>query len=410
MIRFTTRKDGFRLRNTTMLERLFALVSFVSLIAGFSFYKIPDLMLSLTQLAVIFIVFLLGFTGSKAIGRKDFRIGVAFTLLYVFVYLGSVFKGFYPSTSLYIYAFFAGAFIMFSEKSKVNIFDIFIKLYCVLMVISLVEFFFIVMGVGFKLGEVSRLESHMYYYDHYIFNLIESDSVFPRFQSILHEPGDIGTFNGLLLFGVINKPKYRKEYLVLLLSGLISMSLAFYVLFLIHLFLNVKKIRFWAVISVIASLTVLFFVFQDSVNTLIVERVIEQNYDNRNSELMNDVFQKASEQHTLFWGNGAGSSALKTGGGSAGAKVFIYDYGYWGLLLLIMAFSLVYFGNAKKMSLYQVLFYFVFWASFYQRQNIYEVQIIMALLAPLLLVKATVVENNYSNQTTTGISRSTISV
>lgn len=374
----------YALKQKTVFEWFFAVTCILSLIAGFSIYHIPDIMLSLMQISITVYIFLRRVGRNKIVSLKNFRHGVLFCIFLSLIFISSIFKGSFPSTSLFIYAYFGGAFIMLDNKTRFNIFSIFLRLYTILLLLSLFEYVFIIAGMGIKIAEMTRDASLIYTYDHYLLNVLESDMFITRFQSIFHEPGDIGTLNGLLIFGLINKKDFIFEYWVLVISGLFSLSLAFYILFIIHLAFNLKTVNKGFVILFLLLSYGSYYVLKESIDVLIVDRFLEDRYDNRNTDVMQEAYQNAYKNNELFWGKGAGAHTLKGGGASAGAKVFIYEFGFWGLLLLIIAFYIVYFGEIKKKNLYNILYFLVFWLSFYQRQNVYEVQIIMALLTPVI--------------------------
>jgi hypothetical protein len=268
------------------------------------------------------------------------------------------------------------------------------------MLLSIIEYVLVVFfNIGYVVSHVSRdLAINSYAFDEYLFNLILQPIEVARFQSLLHEPGDIGTFNGILIFGLLNLNGYKFEKIMIVLSGLISMSMAFYILAVIYILLNFSKLKFKTLILSVLVLVGVYFVFEEQIEKQIVYRITENKVDNRSDDRMIAANLKNLGNCQLL-GAGYGSVNKKYGSGSAGANVFIYDYGWIGFFIIFLCYTATFYNFCnKKLSVNQFIFLIAFWLSFYQRQNIYEIQIVMAFLLPSMINYINSLNNKNRNE------------
>jgi hypothetical protein len=169
------------------------------------------------------------------------------------------------------------------------------------------------------------------------------------------------------------------------LSGILSFSVAFYFFFIIHLFSS-GNVKLSVVVASVIVFLFVYYYFKDFFDFYITNRLFGRSLaeiDNRSTYDFEIVFQKALNEGRLWFGIYKGDDI-----DGAGAKLFIWRYGIISLILLF-----VYYFNYYKKQLKRyrsklfpaVVFFFVFWISFYQRHTITSMEyLICYVLAPLL--------------------------
>ena len=95
---------------------------------------------------------------------------------------------------------------------------------------------------------------------------------------------------------------------------------------------------------------------------------------------------------SLWFGNGIKEfDVIQESGGVAGALVSIYQYGIIGVTAMVLAYSSIYLQTVRKIitrsKLQYYIFFIVFWASFYQRQNITSFFVVLVFFTMPLLFK-----------------------
>lgn len=278
----------------------------------------------------------------------------------------------------------AYVFILLHENYKIAIFKNFISIYSVLLIVSMVEYLLILGGHhAHSFGVVERATDNTLY-THYFFNLIGNRN---RFQSIFDEPGDIGTMNGLLLFIIGNDRKFKFHSVVIVLSGLMSLSFAFYVLFAIYMLWMLVQVKIKKLIILIILMGIpICFSMGELITLNIVDRFLEERYDNRTSLVLQSEIDKMNGWEKFF-GKGIGANLhIKTiyGQGSDGLKVAYYEIGYIGIVLLMLAFCVPY-VKINKNNICGWVYLMAFWLSFYQRAGIWGLtSTLMFFTAPYL--------------------------
>lgn len=279
--------------------------------------------------------------------------------------------------------------VLLNDRLRLKCFDLFVRILAVILIISLLEFVvYSLFGVGivlFNYIERTPGDVDTQIFKQLLFNLIYDNGFYYRFQCICEEPGVVGTTCGLLIFLLKDLKKYRFQYYVFIISGVFSFSLAFYALFIMHLFSSTKINLKMIVISGIA-ICLLYYYFSDFFDFYITNRLSGRSLsevDNRSTYDFNMMFQKALKEGRLWLGIYNGDFV-----DGAGVKIFIWRYGIVSVILLFFAYFKYYREQLKiyeSVLLQSVVFFLAFWISFYQRHNITSMEYLMCfLLAPLL--------------------------
>ncbi len=232
------------------------------------------------------------------------------------------------------------------------------KVMSILLSFSIPCFFLHLLGFSFPSQDVVFGEEGLYSYTNYYFFMIDDRSIFstifPRFHSVFLEPGHLGTATVLLLLTQIGK--WRKWYnIVLIVATLLTFSLAAYVIFVVVIFLNlwcqrkniVKKL--FLSISVIMLISISAFYYNGGDN--LVHDLILIRLEIDDGELAGD--NRVTDDFQMEYDNFLNSTDLLFGRetdytvfGNSGFRVYIYENGVVGLILLII-FYFVAFSHYK---------------------------------------------------------------
>lgn len=217
--------------------------------------------------------------------------------------------------------------------------------------------------IGCPLPHVDMVFNDGFYsFTNYYLFLIDDRTLFdfiPRFQSIFLEPAYLGSTAALLL--MTQRGKWRRWYNISLIVGIIvSFSLGGYAYFVAVIFLNMwierKKMvrKFMSMIVVIGIVVGGSFVYNNGDNmlhNLILLRLEIDDGDivgnNRVTEDFDTEYGAFLQSSDIVFGRDYDYSNF----GDSGYKVFFYDYGLVGVLLLFLfyGFSLVKSDDYRRM-------------------------------------------------------------
>lgn len=218
--------------------------------------------------------------------------------------------------------------------------------------------FFFLYIIGFPLPHIEMdFNDGFYYFSNYFLFLIDDRTIFafiPRFQSIFLEPTYLGSTCAIIL--MTQRGKWKKWYNISILVGLlISFSLAGYAYLMAIIFLNLwtsrKKIfaKAMAVILFISFTIGGAFVYNDGDNmlhNLILLRLEVEDGDiagnNRVTEKFDTEYDGYLQSSDIIFGRDYDYSQS----GDSGYKVFFYDFGLIGVILLF-AFYIIAFAKYK---------------------------------------------------------------
>ena len=277
------------------------------------------------------------------------------------------------------------------DDLKLVCFERFINLLTTLLFFSIIEYFVfifthsgVVLFTNIVIGDEDVALPQ--YYNQYLFNIINQTNEFPRFQSVCTEPGDVGTLCGLLLFAFQQKNKSKRQliqYLIVIVSGVLSFSLAFYTMLAIVLISGRRKsgIMVFYLLIALAVYVYLWEFFEYR----IIFRLGEENIDNRVTDVFNRMFYQALSDGSLFFPHERGDSF------GAGIKVWLWRYGIISFLPLFYCYYHYFKIKVKQNDSVRWLcwlFFISFWISFYQRQWIMNLEYMIVFLSiPIIFSK-----------------------
>jgi hypothetical protein len=297
-----------------------------------------------------------------------------FFILIVFFVLIPLFYEFRISSFITILVFINLFFITDSEK--INAADIFTKVLSIIVLVSLAMWLF--HNNVSQLPSIGQLgysevkgDGGSTILNNYIFFIEVQSADINRFYSVFDEPGVLGTLSAFLL--CINKYDFRKGHnIILLLGGIFTFSLAFFIMTLLGYFLyNLKNI--YQLIKSILVLLILFvvgyFFLRDdpTFQVLIIGRLFDldgSGVSSRTSDALNIFYDKFVGSFDFIFGMGTDfftkNPSLLSG---QGYKIFLIEYGLFGLLLVFI----IYLSQIKKLSKANLVLLLLFFISFLQR-------------------------------------------
>lgn len=321
---------------------------------------------------------------NTCISTSNFRYATVFAISFLSIFIFLLLFRSYTDIGIAVCALNGATLIATNDYIKIRCFNVFVKIVSLLLLVAVVEYvLFVFWGKGISVAYVYR-ETDSQEFNQLLFNFINAKEIFPRFQSLCEEPGVVGTISGLLLFVLRGDKQHRWQYIVFLISGLLSFSLAFYVLLAFHILTSRIKLRY--LILIVALVSILYFFFKDYVDFLIISRVDQDSIgaiDNRASDILDTKIASAWSSGQLWFGHGDLSFMHGEDAGS-GAKVYLWQYGIIGVLLLFFSYTYYYVGKIKSLSssLWNcTLFFIVLWISFYQRQWIYHLDYMIIIMS-----------------------------
>lgn len=218
--------------------------------------------------------------------------------------------------------------------------------------------------------DISEMKGAAYVLNNHFLFLTYDGLDFFRFYSVFDEPGVLGTLSAFILFGNRFNMK-RWQNIVILLGGIFTYSMAFYVLTLLGYFycnlFSIKKII--SSLLIFACLTfVLVFLLKDDLafSLSVIERFQDfglNRIENRTGEVINEHFMKMLYSPLILFGEGPSFLIEHSNEVGASYKLFIIEYGFLGVsALFFMYYSLIPIKNRDTL-----FFLFLFSLSFLQR-------------------------------------------
>lgn len=230
---------------------------------------------------------------------------------------------------------------------------------------------FVLFFLGFPLPSVNAqfMEGEYSYTNYFLFLLDDRtfEYIIPRFHSIFVEPGQIGTALVVLLMTQFGK--WKKWYnIVTIVSILLTFSLAAYVYFVLAIFMNLwvcrkailkKGLLALLVLGVIVGASFVYKGGDNMVHDLIILRLEiddgEMAGDNRVTDEFLSEYESLLGSSDVIFGRG-----LWTEWGSSGYRVFIYENGLFGTILLLLMYFFA-FINARDKRRFVCAWVMAFW-------------------------------------------------
>ncbi len=337
-------------------------------------------------LACLFLVpayFLSRTLSTPVFSRTDFLIPVLAFLLF------TVYERFSTESNLNGYAMLVFRLAIFYclfrvSTDRLQKFMTFVcKVMGVLLTASLAGHFLYIIGFALP-GRDTEFGEFYSFTNHYLFLLDDRNlfTIFPRFNSYFLEPSHIGSAAAFLLF--TQRGQWRRWYnLVLLATVFFTFSLGAYIYLVAIVFLNlwISGKRFWGklifTLGLLGAATLFTFTYNNGenlVHDLIMLRLEvddgELEGDNRVTGSFDADYNNYLESSDIIFGRHYEAVEF----GNAGYKVFFYENGLVGILLILAFYvaSMMYAPNKRAFIsaiILAVLFFlpsaFMLWENIY---------------------------------------------
>lgn len=329
-----------------------------------------------------------------------------FCLAFLFIFLVLIFNFSSNGFVLYFNSSFIliVAFLLMSDEGKYRIYVIFYRLFALSLIPGI--FIFILNSLGFYLPweplqpiSETRHEAGVYYRN-YGGSLALSTEIYStgigevyRFTSIYDEPGVVGTVAALLLLANrFNLSSVSSK--VILISGVISFSLAFYIL--VFVYLLIRNPLF--LIKLLVPFFVMLLVFFNELNNIeLIDKfffnriknllVDPESVDNRVDLCFANEFSSFVQTDSLIIGNGAWAHTF-LGCDVSSYLIIFYNHGFLGfglIVLFYLFYLLILIGKLNfKVFLYLTPFILTFVLALYQRPDFFAMWIIVIFSAAIL--------------------------
>ncbi|PIQ13023.1 MAG: hypothetical protein COW70_06890 [Hydrogenophilales bacterium CG18_big_fil_WC_8_21_14_2_50_58_12] len=309
------------------------------------------------------------------------KVMIAFWMLMTFFWL-------YP-LSLWRLALYAGlVVILMLKKDRQRLaFEKFRTIFCLIILINLLAYPIVSQGMIHSIGSINssylgKQLTGMYYENfgitfvlHGLGNTLQIGNTFLyRMSAWFEEPGNVGTIGALLLAATGFKMDWKGK--VLLVGGVLSFSLAFFVI--VILYTAIKKPKAFLYLMGVLIFTIWYFQDNEFVSSKLIDRISISDQgvsgDNRTVAAFDKEFKEFSETPGVWFGHDEEQQTSQLEYFSSSWKNIVWDYGIVGLVMLISIFVLVFLHELREspgkrfLRMKQLLpFLLVFLLNIYQR-------------------------------------------
>lgn len=377
-----------------LIGMLFSLLIIVSLnpIYVWGYYKFA--------LSIITFITLIGFSlYSFRIGKLKFNATRCLLIVLIVIYnylLGMSFEGIIVYTMPIIILFFS------SNNLIVSTVDILKKIYCILILPAILLWIIHHFSQNFTVLYLGQVPDHLNP-SALKATMNENYSIFPftvtldymhringfyRLIGFFDEPGLTGTFAFFLLATSGYKLNTKTDKIIFI-SGLLSLSLAFYVLTIMFIFLNnIGSIKRLSSV-LLGGMIVLIVIYNSPILSQAIGSRLQLNHDNneftfqgdnRSGLTLNSEFLtwKQSDIKTLLFGD----RNYRSSDGSSSWKMIAIQAGLVGisLFVFIIMLSISLYSNKKLINKSNMIFLLCLLASFYQRPDMIKIFYLLMLV------------------------------
>lgn len=375
LIKTSQFKDGIALVNSKMFNLMLFLITFVILNNLLIWIEINEFVIFFSSYFVIGILF----KNNSWYDKKRVRVLNYIFVIIILLALQMVFLDGITSMIANISGYIIGGCIFcLKDELKEEILLYVTRTFGWILAVAI---FFYLIYLVHPYPSVMTLKHPYGYFNHecYIFFILPSFHIIPRFSGPFIEPGHIAMFSCFILYA--NRFQFKKYKILysFLLTILISLSLAGYVLLIVgYMFYRRVSFRTLFIAGLMGGMILLFVtkIWNDGKNPVNELIVLRLQYDdekgiagnNRDLHDTDQFFEKAMSSGLLITGMGLRKfmelNSLDIIGG-AGYKIFILQYGFIGCFLVFCYYGIIAY-NFKK-NIFSLLFLALLMICFLQR-------------------------------------------
>ncbi|MEF9933466.1 MAG: hypothetical protein RR864_05270 [Cetobacterium sp.] len=219
-----------------------------------------------------------------------------------------------------------------------------------------------------------KLNGGIVYWKHYFYTVVSDYKGLriERFYGFFDEPGTLGTIIGMIFLFDNNYKILKKERIILFISGMLTLSLAFYI-FLFFKFISfpIKKLK-----KIYIGLTICIFFNWGNyylknnyqyIHFKTYGRILGKE-DNRASLQAKKILKEFYKTEDIYFGTGKSLSKEYPKINISSWHNIVYHKGIFGLLILII--YIFYLSNFYRRNIYIKILILFYMTSIYQRPNI----------------------------------------
>lgn len=355
------------------IDVAFFVISILALSHPFFFWhsRVPTLLLILVTIIAI-----------KHLAIK--RDSVVFVFLFFPLYILLAFRSDFTIWGA-IMALLTSLIFVVDEKFLSDVFKYFVRYFSLLLIPSIIIFILVIIfkvDIPYNYIEPLNELKDGIYREYPFLVVFEGVSKFPlaRFAGYWDEPGMLGTIAAVVLYAerfnlrkIINIP--------ILVAGLLSLSLFFYVSMILYAILFAPIRYRFAVFILIIVLAKIMYSIEYVRNTFLLRFSIVNGKlagDSRTNAFFDQWYESFVRSQNFLWGLGGGASAIYNKGGSS-YKDIIVNYGFIFFILYILNFT---FFALSKIKFNRKFFIFIvlFLGIMYQRPSLTDYFYIVMLV------------------------------
>lgn len=374
-----------------------------------SFSYLPSVFIILST-----IILIIYFMISKRIiiNRQHVYINLSFIILWCYMLITGD-SNEYLNVGNYLLILVLCLFFSLKNELKVKIFNMFAWVFALSLLSSIIVWILLAFNITLPHDILQSWEEGKVsiggYYEHYFLSVVRREQVRTAtyLTGVYDEQGVVGTFSGLFLVADNLEIKGKVRNIIIFIGGILSFSLAFYIILFIGLAFKLGLKRFRRLIIFLLIIGIAFYILMNiKTDNIIITEFFQNRFklingkwvgDNRTNEVFNSVFQQFLESAPIktIFGNGRNRFSIDglNSLGSFTYKFLIYDYGYLGLVLIIawiIFSSLLVFGSNNLC----VPLLVVFIASIYQRPFVITIPYLLLLFSGY----SNLLKKNYFNK------------
>lgn len=237
-------------------------------------------------------------------------------------------------------------FFYLNKKFVLRVFNLYSLIFSITLIPSIFVYLLLLLGINIPNEIISPLNplKNDTYLQYPFLITIQSPlyGILPRFFAYYDEPGVVGTIATVLL--IVRKFKIKNLVNIpIIIAGLLSLSLFFYLVLMCFLMINLK-LKYNLIILVIVSTVIIFLYDNPILNTFLFNRFSfdEKHFivDNRTNSSFDNWYEDFKCSSDYYWGLGGGSSAIYNRGG-ASYKNLIVDYGFFFFFFYLLSFIIL---------------------------------------------------------------------
>lgn len=229
------------------------------------------------------------------------------------------------------------------------------------------------------------------YYINYKICFLYKEGTIIRLCGICNEPGYFGTISALFLCADnINLKKI--ENICIFIAGCLTISLAFFILLILYTILSSCKNKKIFLLILLGIFIYIFIIPNISTGNEAIDYTLRRIQisngkligDNRNRNDV-EILLETTLNNKILWGFGGGYTSSNAENFST-YKAYIIDYGILGFIMMYGSLFICTIWIYCRKNFLSIIYILVFFASIYQRPNIFNLQYMLLLFGGLAYI------------------------